>query len=122
MLCGRNGLRLRSASYAAHSRQFATGKYAERVRFSPLFDDEPKKSPRLSMRTFVVEIWIRGLLAVDFHFDVVVHVVGGVAVTVEANVLCIIAFGIDQLAVACIDVRLVGAFALLCRVVVVVVE
>ena len=65
---------------------------------------------------------MRCLLAVDFHFDVVVHVVGGVAVTVEANVLCLGAFGIDQLAVACVDVRLVGAFALLGRVVVVVVE
>ncbi len=62
------------------------------------------------------------LLAVDFHFDVVVHVVGGVAVAVEADVLCLGAFGVDQLAVACVDVGLVGAFALLGGVVVVVVE
>ena len=62
------------------------------------------------------------LLAVDFHFAVVVHVVGGVAVAVKADVLSVFAFSVDELAVARVHVGLVGAFALLGRVVVVVVE
>ena len=51
-----------------------------------------------------------------------VHVVGGVAVAVEANVLSFCAFGVDQLAEAGLDVGLVVAFAQLGGVVEVVVE
>lgn len=39
------------------------------------------------------------VLAVDFHFDIMSHVVGGVADAVQADVLCLGAFCIDQLAV-----------------------
>ena len=38
------------------------------------------------------------VLAVDFHFDIMSHVVGGVADAVQADVLCLGAFCIDQLA------------------------
>lgn len=74
------------------------------------------------MRAFVIEKWVRGLLSVDFDFDVVVHVVGCVACAVEANVLGVGALGVDEFAETCIHVGLVRAFALFGGVVVVVVE
>lgn len=83
-----------------------------------------KKGPNLKVRALIVEICVRDLLsgAVDFHFDEVVHVVGSVAVAVEANVLSVGALGVDEFTKACVNVGFVGACALFGGVVVVVVE
>ena len=65
-----------------------------------------------------------GLLgdAKDLCFNVVVHVVGGVAIAVKADVLGIASFGVDEFTEAGFDVGLIIAFAHFGGVVVVVVE
>ena len=55
--------------------------------------------------------WGLACLSVDFHFDVVVHVVGGVALAVKADVLALGTFAIDDVPEAAFDVGLVATFA-----------
>ena len=52
-----------------------------------------------------------GLLAPDFHLDVVVHLVRGVAVAVEANIAAFSTLGINDTAFVGLNIGFVSAFA-----------